>query len=61
MFKSLVKGLMAAKTPGEINRMLYGVAGVDAMFQKEKIKWDEHETLFSLAEKLLKLMAYEEG
>ena len=52
MFKKLVKELLAAKTEDDIQSVLYGSAGADMMFQKEKIKWDEHEMLFDLAAKL---------
>lgn len=52
MFKKLVKRLLDATTKEEINRILYGTDGVDILFQKEKIKWDEHEILFELAGKI---------
>lgn len=52
MFKKFVKELLAASTNEEINKILYRADGVDIMFQKEKIKWDEHEILFALAGKL---------
>lgn len=52
MFKKFVKELLAATTSDEISKILYRVDGVDRMFQKEKIKWDEHEILFDLAGKM---------
>lgn len=52
MFKKFVKELLAATTSDEISEILYRADGVDRMFQKEKIKWDEHEILFDLAGKM---------
>ena len=54
MFKKLVKLLLAAENENDIENALYGENGVDILFQKEKIKWDEHEILFSLADKISK-------
>lgn len=52
MFKKFVKELLEATTSEEISKILYRADGVDRMFQKEKIKWDEHEILFDLAGKM---------
>lgn len=52
MFKKFVKELLAATTKEEISEILYRADGVDIMYQKEKIKWDEHEILFDLAGKM---------
>lgn len=52
MFKKLLKEIMAAKTYEEAVKVLYREDGVDRLYQKEKIKWDEHEILFDLVAKL---------
>lgn len=52
MFKKFVARIAKAKTCAELRDILYGADGVDMMFQKEKIKWDEHEILFDLAAKV---------
>ena len=54
MFKKLVKLLLAAENESDIENALYGENGVDNLFQKDKIKWDEHEMLFCLAAKISK-------
>lgn len=52
MFKKFVKSMLQATSPEEIDDVLYGENGVDRMFQKDKLKWEEHEMLFELAAKL---------
>ena len=52
MFKKLFDRLMAAETAEEINSVLYAPDGVDMMYQREKITWDDHERLFRLAARL---------
>lgn len=52
MFKKFVKLMLQATSPEEIEDVLYGENGVDRMFQKDKLKWEEHEMLFELAAKL---------
>lgn len=52
MFKKFVKLMLQATSPEEIEDVLYGENGVDMMFQKDKLKWEEHEMLFELAAKL---------
>ena len=52
MFKKFVKQMLAATSREEIENILYRADGVDMMFQREKLKWDEHEMLFDLAVKL---------
>lgn len=52
MFKKFVKLMLQATSPEEIEDVLYGENGVDGMFQKDKLKWEEHEMLFELAAKL---------
>ena len=59
MFKKLFDELLAAKTEEEINLVLYRnggtnrkADGVDAAFQHETLSWQDHERLFSLAERL---------
>lgn len=54
MFKKLVARMVAAQTENEITAVLYDENGVDRLFQKEKISWQEHELLFDLARKLTK-------
>ncbi len=53
MFKKFVKQLAEATTPNEIENILYGENGVDMSFQKDKLKWEEHQILFKLGSKLL--------
>lgn len=52
MFKKFVKLMLQATSSEEIEDVLYGENGVDMMFQKDKLKWEEHEMLFELAAKL---------
>lgn len=52
MFKKFVKAMLNATSAEEIEDVLYGENGVDILFQKDKLKWDEHEMLFELAAKL---------
>ena len=52
MFKKLFDRLMAAKTNEDRTMVLYAEDGVDRMFQKEKITWEDHERLFNLAARL---------
>lgn len=52
MFKKFVKLMLQATSSEEIEDVLYGENGVDRMFQKDKLKWEEHEMLFELAAKL---------
>ena len=54
MFKKLFDRLLAAETAEEITEVLYAPDGVDRMYQREKITWDDHERLFKLAERLQK-------
>ena len=58
MFKKLFDRMMEAKTNEERALVLYGEDGVDRMYQKEKISWQDHERLFSLG---ARLMAYAEA
>lgn len=53
MFKKFVKAMLAAKTSEEVTAILYNEQGVDMMFQREKLRWDEHEMLFDLAARLM--------
>ena len=53
MFKKFIKALAEATTEEEINEILYSENGVDMMFQKKKIKWEEHQIIFKLASKIL--------
>lgn len=52
MFKKFVKAMLQANSDVEIENVLYGENGVDAMFQRDKLKFEEHEMLFELASKL---------
>ena len=47
-----------AQNADEVALVLYAPDGVDMMYQKEKISWQDHERLFSLA---ARLMAYAEA
>ena len=59
MFKKLFDELLAAQTDEEITRVLYRTKsatedwGVDLAFQHEKITWQDHERLFTLADRLI--------
>jgi len=53
MFKKLVKKLLAARSSEDLAEALYGAEGVKGMFEKGKITWDEHETLYELAGRLV--------
>lgn len=53
MFKKLLDKLLAAKNPQEVEEIL--LCEVDQMFQKEKITWQDHERLFTLGGRLMKL------
>ena len=55
MFKKLFDRMMAAQNADEVALVLYAPDGVDMMYQREKISWQDHERLFSLA---ARLMAY---
>lgn len=52
MFKKLLDELLEARTEEQINEILYRADGVDRMFQREKISWQDHERLFKLAARL---------
>lgn len=56
MFKKFVKSLVEATTSSEIYEILEGVDGVDMMFQREKLKWEEHELLFKMGNEKLKYL-----
>ena len=49
---------MAAQNADKVAAVLYAPDGVDMMYQKEKISWQDHERLFSLG---ARLMAYAEA
>lgn len=57
MFKKLFDEMLAAKTVAEIDGILYRADGVDALYQREKITWQDHERLFNLAGKLSELLS----
>ncbi len=46
MFKKLVKFIAAIKTESDRNSCF---TQIDRAFDAEKISWDDHETLYSLA------------
>lgn len=46
MFKKLVKSIASVKTEADRNGCF---AQIDRAFDAEKISWDDHETLYSLA------------
>ena len=50
MFKKLFDRMMAAQNADEVALVLYAPDGVDMMYQKEKISWQDHERLFSLGD-----------
>ena len=52
MFKKLLDELLAATTKEAITDILYQKDGIDQMFQREKISWQDHERLFKLAARL---------
>lgn len=52
MFKKLFDRLMDAATNEENEGVLYAEDGVDMMFQREKITWEDHQRLFNLAARL---------
>lgn len=56
MFKKFVKALVEATTSSEIYEILEGVDGVDMMFQREKLKWEDHELLFKMGNEKLKYL-----
>lgn len=56
MFKKYVKALVEATTSSEIYEILEGVDGVDMMFQREKLKWEDHELLFKMGNEKLKYL-----
>ena len=49
MFKKFVKEIAYAKDRDELLNVLYRDDGVDIMYQKGRLSWDEHEVLFQLA------------
>lgn len=53
MFKKLLDKLLAARSPKEVEEIL--LCEVDQLFQKEKISWQDHERLFILGGRLMKL------
>lgn len=56
MFKKFVKELVAAKTKEEVERIFYRSDGIDMMYQKEKLSWNDQQLLLDLVNKLLELM-----
>ena len=46
MFKRLVYKIAAIKTEGDRNKCF---AEIDKAFDSDKISWNDHETLYSLA------------
>lgn len=55
MFKKLFDRIMDAKTPREVELALIDENGVDMMYQREKISWEDHERLFTLGARMMKL------
>lgn len=49
MFKKFVKRIIEAGSKDvAMETVFYGADGIDIAFQKEKISWDDHETLLAL-------------
>lgn len=53
MFKKLFDKMMAAETPKEVEEIM--LTDVTMAFQHEKIGWNDHERLFTLGARLIKL------
>lgn len=53
MFKKFIREMIQAAGDDEaLERILYRADGVDMMYQREKLSWNDHEILFDLAAKL---------
>ena len=55
MFKKFIKEIVAAEDSSDLNYILYRTDGVDIMYQRGKLTWEQHEILFDLCGKLEKL------
>lgn len=51
-FKKLIQRLADCRTEDDINAFLYDQNGVDISYQREKITWNDHELLFTLAARI---------
>jgi len=49
MFKKFAKEIAYASDGDALENVLYRDDGVDIMYQKGKLSWDEHEILFKMA------------
>ena len=55
MFKKFIERLMQAETEDEVINILYDFnTGVDMAYQRDQISFKDHETLFKLADRIIK-------
>lgn len=53
MFKKFLQRIINSKNREDaVNKVFYGVDGIDAAFQKEKITWNEHQMLLAIINKM---------
>ena len=52
MLKKFIKEIIEAQTTEELLDIFYREDGIDMMFQKEKINWNDHQLLLALINKL---------
>ena len=60
MFKKFFDEMLKATTQEELFDILYRADGVEMSFQREKLNWQDHERLFTLADKLCNMIALEQ-
>lgn len=54
MFKEFLREIIAAETEEEMINIFSRSDGIDMMFQKQKLSWEEHQMLLALINKLNK-------
>lgn len=53
MFKKFIQRIIEAENREDaIQKVFYGVDGIDMTYQKEKISFKEHQMLFALIQKM---------
>lgn len=51
-YKQIVKAISEAKTEEELERVMWDI---DRSFEHEKITWNDHETLYTIASRLYRI------
>ncbi len=54
MFKKFLKEIIEANTEEDLLDIFNREDGIDMMYQKEKLSWEDHKMLLALINKLLR-------